>query len=71
MEIGRPHINKRLAVALVPDELARILAVMEGEHRLFAQILYGTGLRITQGMTLLASTSSDCSGRPTACRTGR
>lgn len=39
-------------MVLVPDEVARILAVMEGEHRLFAQLLYGTGLRITEGMRL-------------------
>lgn len=51
-EIGRPHIKKRLPVVLVPDEVARILAVLEGEHRLFAQLLYGTGLLIAEGMRL-------------------
>ncbi|MGC3962796.1 MAG: integron integrase [Rhodocyclaceae bacterium] len=51
-EIGRPHVKKPLPVVLVPDEVARILAVLEGEHRLFAQLLYGTGLRIAEGMRL-------------------
>ncbi len=52
MEIGRPRVQKRLPVVLVPDEVARILALMEGEHRLFAQLLYGTGLRISEGLRL-------------------
>lgn len=51
-EIGRPRIQKRLPVVLVPEEVAQILAVMEGEHRLFAQLLYGTGLRIAEGVSL-------------------
>ncbi len=29
-----------------PDEVVRILGFLEGEHRLFAQLLYGTGMRI-------------------------
>lgn len=51
-EIGRPRVQKRLPVVLVPDEVARVLALLEGEHRLFAQLLYGTGLRITEGLRL-------------------
>ncbi|WP_433686022.1 hypothetical protein [Klebsiella pneumoniae] len=27
-----------------PDEVVRILSFLEGEHRLFAQLLYGTGM---------------------------
>ena len=50
--VDRPRGPKRLPVVLSPDELARIFAVMEGEHRLFAQLLYGTGLRITEGLQL-------------------
>lgn len=51
-EIGRSHIKIRLPVVLVLNELARILAVMEGEHRLFAELLYGASLRSTEGMRL-------------------
>lgn len=50
--IDRPRGTKRLPVVLWPDEIARIFAVMDGEHRLFAQLLYGTGLRITEGLQL-------------------
>ncbi|TPS89845.1 class 1 integron integrase IntI1, partial [Acinetobacter baumannii] len=30
----------------------RILGFLEGEHRLFAQLLYGTGMRISEGLQL-------------------
>ena len=35
-----------------PDEVVRILGFLEGEHRLFAQLLYGTGMRISEGLQL-------------------
>ena len=43
-EIGRPRPSRRLPVVLTPDEVVRILGFLEGEHRLFAQLLYGTGI---------------------------
>ncbi len=46
-EIGRPRPSRRLPVVLTPDEVVRILGFLEGEHRLFAQLLYGTGMRIS------------------------
>ena len=36
-----------LAGGADPDEVVRILGFLEGEHRLFAQLLYGTGMRIS------------------------
>lgn len=51
-EIGRPKETKRLPVVLTPDEVASILCLLEGEHRLFAQLLYGTGMRINEGLQL-------------------
>ncbi len=42
-EIGRPHTKRRLPVVLSPDEVARILCILTGERRLFAQLLYGAG----------------------------
>jgi integron integrase len=51
-EIGRPRTKTRLPVVLSPDEVARILRVLKGEHRLFAQLLYGTGMRINEGLQL-------------------
>jgi integrase len=44
-EIGRPRAKRRLPVVLTPDEVAQVLCFLEGEHRLFAQLLYGTGMR--------------------------
>lgn len=44
-EIGRPRTKRHLPVVLLPDEIARILCLLEGEHLLFAQLLYGTGRR--------------------------
>ncbi len=51
-EIGRPHTKRRLPVVLSPDEVARLLCFLNGEHRLFAQLLYGTGMRINEGLQL-------------------
>ena len=51
-EIGRPRPSRRLPVVLTPDEVVRILGFLEGEHRLFAQLLYGTGMRIGEGLQL-------------------
>ncbi|SQN68931.1 class 1 integron integrase protein IntI1 [Escherichia coli] len=53
-EIGRPRPSRRLPVVLTPDEVVRILGFLEGEHRLFAQLLYGTGMRISGTVAKLA-----------------
>jgi integron integrase len=50
--IGRPRREPRLPVVLSVDEVLRILALLQGEQRLFAQLLYGTGMRITEGLQL-------------------
>ena len=50
-EIGRPRPSRRLPVVLTPDEVVRILGFLEGEHRLFAQLLYGTAW-ISEGLQL-------------------
>ena len=39
-------------MVLSADEVKRILTLLEGEQRLFAQLLYGTGMRITEGLQL-------------------
>ena len=49
---GRPRPSRRLPVVLTPDEVVRILGFLEGEHRLFAQLRYGTGMRISEGLQL-------------------
>jgi len=50
--IARPVPKRRLPVVLTPDEVARVLSALQGEHQLFAQLLYGTGLRLTEGLRL-------------------
>lgn len=51
-DIGRPRTQRRLPVVLSVEEVAAVLSLMDGEHRLFAQLLYGTGMRITEGLQL-------------------
>jgi integron integrase len=51
-DIGRPRIKRRLPVVLSRDEVAAVFRHLDGEHRLFAQLLYGTGLRLTEGLQL-------------------
>jgi len=51
-EIGRPRTKTRLPTVLSPDEVAKIFCILTGEHRLFAQLLYGTGMRINEGLQL-------------------
>lgn len=51
-QIGRPRVYRRLPVVLSPQEVTQIFAFMDGEHRLFAQLLYGTGMRIAEGLQL-------------------
>lgn len=51
-DIGRPRVHRRLPVVLSHDELAAIFRSMQGQHRLFAQLLYGTGMRLSEGLRL-------------------
>lgn len=51
-EVGRPRVKKRLPVVLSQDELGAVFRGMVGEHRLFAQLLYGTGMRLSEGLCL-------------------
>lgn len=50
--IGRPRRQPRLPTVLAPDEVACVLAQLEGVHRLLAQLLYGTGMRIAEALQL-------------------
>ncbi|MBK8337522.1 MAG: phage integrase N-terminal SAM-like domain-containing protein [Sterolibacteriaceae bacterium] len=51
-ETGVPRTKRRLPVVLSPGEVARIRCLLEGEHRLFARLPYGTGMRINEGLQL-------------------
>ncbi|NWG74849.1 MAG: integron integrase, partial [Rubrivivax sp.] len=50
--IGRPQRKPRLPVVLSPAEVAAVLASLEGTHRVLAQLLYGTGMRIAEALQL-------------------
>ncbi len=51
-EIGRPKSRVRLPVVLTHEEVSRLLMLIDPEHRLLAQLLYGTGMRIMEGIRL-------------------
>jgi len=48
--IGRPQQTKRIPAVLTKDEVAGLLAHMEGVTALLARLLYGTGMRLMEGM---------------------
>ena len=42
----------RLPVVLTPDEVARVLQQLRGVHALIGRLLYGTGMRVMEGIRL-------------------
>jgi integron integrase len=51
-DIGRPRVPRRLPVVLSQDELTAVFRSLDREHRVFAQLLYGTGMRLSEGLQL-------------------
>ncbi len=52
-EIDRPRLQRRLPAVLSHDEVARVLtALPPGPYQLLAELLYGTGLRLLEGLRL-------------------
>ena len=52
VDLGRPQVKRRLPVVLTQQEVAAVLRHLSGVHRLFAELLYGTGMRLTEGLQL-------------------
>jgi integron integrase len=50
--VQKAKAQLRLPVVLSHEEVARLLARLEGVHRLIGSLLYGTGLRIMEAMRL-------------------
>ena len=50
--LERPSVPRRLPTVLTREEVARILALLAGDHAVLARLLYGTGMRITEGIQL-------------------
>jgi integron integrase len=57
-DIGRPQAQRRLPVVLAQDEVGRLLDALDGmstealPHGLVARLLYGTGMRLLEGLRL-------------------
>ncbi len=50
--IGRPPERKRVPVVLTKDEVQAVFSLMDGVEGLLARLLYGTGIRLTEGLCL-------------------
>ena len=51
-EIGRPLAKRRIPSVLTVAEVPRLLSLVDGEAGLVARLLYGTGMRLMEGLTL-------------------
>jgi integron integrase len=51
-EIGRPRASSHIPVVLTAGEVRSLLACMLGEEALVARLLYGTGMRLAEGLKL-------------------
>ena len=69
-DINRPQRAPRLPVVLSHDEVARVLAALPDDHRLFGQLLYGTGMRLLEGLRLRVK-DIDFARRAIAVREGK
>ena len=52
VEIGRPVPTRRIPTVLTVAEVGCLLGLMEGVTALLARLLYGTGMRRTEGLSL-------------------
>ncbi|MEO8102377.1 MAG: integron integrase [Betaproteobacteria bacterium] len=50
--LARPSVPRRLPVVLSREEVARVLALIAGDHSVLARLLYGTGMRISEALQL-------------------
>lgn len=51
-DIGRPVTQRRIPSVLTQQEVQRLLQVLEGEAALLARVLYGTGMRLMECLSL-------------------
>jgi integron integrase len=51
-ELDRPQRKPRLPVVLSVSEVRAVLALLDGTHAVLGQLLYGTGMRITEALQL-------------------
>ena len=51
-EVGRPTKKRRIPSVLTVAEVERVLGFIEGDSSLLARLLYGTGMRLMEGLSL-------------------
>lgn len=51
-QVASAKTSRRLPVVLTPSEVISMLSRLDGSHALIARLLYGTGLRIMEGLRL-------------------
>jgi len=69
-EVVRAKRPQRIPTVLTPDEVARVLACLEGTHALMANLLYGTGMRLMECLRLRVK-DMDFSRREITIREGK
>jgi len=52
IDAARAKRSQHLPTVLTPDEVSRLLQQMSGIQQLFAKLLYGSGMRLTEGLRL-------------------
>ncbi|MEO8384645.1 MAG: integron integrase [Betaproteobacteria bacterium] len=50
--LARPNTPRRMPVVLSREEVARVLALLTGVYAVLGRLLYGTGMRINEGLQL-------------------
>ncbi|MEY2840761.1 MAG: hypothetical protein RJB60_3060 [Pseudomonadota bacterium] len=51
-EIGRPKSSQKLPVVLTQQEVSLVLGLLDERYQLLGQLLYGTGMRLMEGLRL-------------------
>lgn len=51
-DLARPRYTRRLPTVLTQDEVLRLFRGLEGDVRLAVRLLYGTGMRLMEGLRL-------------------
>ncbi|HZR04105.1 MAG TPA: integron integrase [Burkholderiales bacterium] len=69
-EIHSARAPSRLPIVLTRDEVARIVAAFRGTHHLIARLLYGSGMRLLEGLRLRVK-DIDFSYRQIVVRNGK
>ena len=69
-EIARPKQLQRVPAVLTADEVHRVLSQMDGTHRLMAHMLYGSGLRLMECVSLRVK-DVDLARREIVVRSGK